>query len=130
MERISTPPQEKTKACPMCGRTILARAQKCEHCHEYLTPLARRAAGQPSVRRVAPPPPDNMPDPMGRAIFATLLFLPLGIVAIVFAAQAHSKANAGDYGGAAQAARTSNAVAYFAYGMGVLCLFGYLLANH
>jgi hypothetical protein len=41
---------------------------------------------------------------MGPAFISLFFFLPLGIVAIIFAAQYRSKLQAGDYGGAASAA--------------------------
>ena len=63
---------------------------------------------------------------MGRAIFAALLFLPIGIVAIIFAALAHSKAKAGDYFGATQAANTAQSVSYIAYAAGLIFLLLYV----
>ena len=35
--------QKQTKPCPFCGEEILACAQKCKHCGEYLTPALREA---------------------------------------------------------------------------------------
>ena len=128
VEQGAQQPGARMRACPMCREQILASAQKCRHCGEYLSPMARRAAGL-GPRSVAQAPTEKMPDPMGRALFACLLFLPLGVVAIVFAAQAHSKAGAADYAGATQAAKTSQTLSFAAYAIGLIFLLLFMLSQ-
>jgi hypothetical protein len=49
----STPALPKTKACPMCGETILETAKKCKHCAEIIDPylVAQAKAAAKGVDR-------------------------------------------------------------------------------
>ena len=49
-------PQDQTKACPYCGETILAIAQKCKHCGEFLHPALHRPNIPISRGKVQPLP--------------------------------------------------------------------------
>jgi len=42
------PPSSNTKVCPFCSEQILATAQKCKHCGEFLNPAMRKAMTSPS----------------------------------------------------------------------------------
>ena len=64
------------------------------------------------------PPPNNFLVP---AILATIFCcLPLGIVAIVFAAQVNGKYNAGDYAGAQDAAGKARMFTFLSVGIGLV----------
>ena len=115
MEEVTRLPI-RTRCCPACSEEILVSAQKCKHCGEYLTPAARRTAGIAPAQRNQRP--SNIKDPMGPAVISLFLFLPLGIVAIIFAAQYKSKLQAGDDGGAAIAAGVAQLTAFIA-----VCIF-------
>ncbi|MEU6139000.1 CD225/dispanin family protein [Streptomyces sp. NPDC047081] len=55
------------------------------------------------------------------AVLVTVLcFLPTGIAAIVFAAQAGSRTSVGDFQGAAEASRKARILVYTSVGIGVL----------
>src|SRR4051794_8854109 len=102
-DKIGTPPVTpdsvpvRTKKCRYCGEEILIAAQKCKHCGEFLSPNARRAAGVQPMGRAARA---VIKIPMGEAFVALFLFLPLGIVALIFASQAQAKLRVGDFTGA------------------------------
>ena len=62
------------------------------------------------------------------AIAVTVLCcLPLGVVAIVFAAIGMSREGSGDYGGAESAARTARIFIWISFGLGVAVFVLYLL---
>src|SRR5262245_55184710 len=81
---------ESTKSCPYCGEQILAAAQKCRHCREYLDPVLRSQQG-PTYSVT-----DRMLAPVGRpasaiaagylGLFSLLPFF--GILAIIVALKA------------------------------------------
>jgi thiol:disulfide interchange protein len=84
---------------------------------------------------MAPPPaaasgqakPSNY---LAFSIFTTLCCcLPIGIAAIVFAAQVNSKWTAGDYAGAEQSAKTAKMLAWIAFGIGIVVNLGSLVLN-
>jgi hypothetical protein len=71
----------------------------------------------------AQPPGANVPGYLfPLSILATILFLPVGILSIVFSAQARSKSEAGDYAGASQAVRHANVSLIAAVVLGVLSM--------
>ena len=63
----------------------------------------------------------NIPNHLVKAIITTLCCcLPLGIVAIVFAAQVNGKLDAGDYAGAQKASDQANLWGNIAIGLGIV----------
>ncbi len=80
-----------------------------------------------------PPPPYDtggtaeVPNYLVQSILATLFCcLPLGIVSIVFAAQANSKRDAGDIPGAMQAAKNAKTWAWVSFGAGLVAIAFYV----
>jgi hypothetical protein len=77
------------------------------------------------------PPPvsdthDKVPNYLIPAIISALCCLPLGVVAIIFAAQVNGKVAAGDLDGALNASKKAKMFSYIAIGLGValwICYF-------
>lgn len=99
----------------------------------YAPPPA--AAAPPPPAAPAPPPaaaptgakPSNY---LAFSIFTTICCcLPVGVAAIVFAAQVNSKWTAGDYAGAEQSAKTAKMLAWIAFGVGIVVNLGSLVLN-
>lgn len=73
-------------------------------------------------------PRPNIPNHLVKAILATCFCcLPLGIVAIVFAAQVNGKLDIGDYAGASNASQQANMYGNISIGLGVLPIVGVLI---
>ncbi len=73
----------------------------------------------PEVR----PPGANVPGYLlPLSILATIVFLPVGILSIVFSLQARSKSQAGNYAGASQAVRRANVSIIMSVALGVLSI--------
>ena len=77
-----------------------------------------------------PPPasgtPDQVPNYLIPAIISALCCLPLGVVAIIFAAQVNGKVAAGDSDGALNASKKAKMFSYIAIGLGLalwICYF-------
>jgi hypothetical protein len=87
---------------------------------EYIPP------SPPTDNAVTSPPPNYL-------VFAILVTifccLPLGIVAIVFAAQVNSKANAGDYEGAAASSRKAKTWCWVALIVGIIWYVGWIVVT-
>src|SRR5437870_2337936 len=101
--------EPRTKRCRFCNEEILAAAQKCKHCGEFLSPIARRAAGLKPAASSAQTA--GVKIPMAEAFISLFFFLPLGIAALIFASQAQAKLMAGDVIGATTAATTAKTLA-------------------
>ena len=110
---------QRTKRCRFCGEEILVAAVKCKHCGEYLSPAARRAAGLQPVR-AQQPTVGQVRAPFGSAVLGMLLCLPVGLIALIFAAQVNTKIAVGDIAGARAAADTAQKLAFLADVLGLV----------
>jgi len=78
-----------------------------------------------------PPPssgaPASVPNFLVPAIISLFCCLPLGIVAVIFAAQVNGKVQAGDTAGAQDSAKKAKMFSYIAIGLGLLAIICYVL---
>ena len=116
---------QQTKRCRYCSEEILASAQKCKHCGEFLSPIARRAAGVPRKSTNA----GSVKIPMGEAVLCLFFFLPLGVAALIFASQADARLKSGDISGAATAATTAKNLSAFGFVIGLLFATWFIFAR-
>ena len=103
--------------CRKCGAQNADNAPSCISCGEPLTnPF------EPSVAAGGSAPASGKPQNyLVQSILVTLCCcLPLGIVAIVYAAQVDSKWNAGDHQGAIMASKNAYKWSWIAFGLGIL----------
>lgn len=78
-----------------------------------------------------PPPgtgtPAGVPNYLVLAIISLFCCLPLGIVAVIFAAQVNNKVAAGDTAGALDASKKAKLFSYIAIGLGLAGIICYVL---
>ncbi|HSU65413.1 MAG TPA: CD225/dispanin family protein [Tepidisphaeraceae bacterium] len=73
-------------------------------------------------------PPGSVPNYLVQSILVTILCcMPLGIPAIVFAAQVNSKLAAGDYAGAVDASNKAKMFSWISFGIGVVVVLFYVV---
>lgn len=96
--------------CQKCGQEISEHAVMCPKCE--------------APTKVAVNPPKNY---LAQSIIVTVLCCwPLGIPAIVFAAQVNSKFAAGDIEGAIASSKKANMWCWIAFGVGLASILAYL----
>lgn len=121
--------------CPKCGWDNPDNTTKCNNC---FTDMAPAAPQQPQYTQQMPQQPygqqpyapgavQNVPDYLIWSILATLFccLIP-GIAAIVKAASANGKKNAGDYYGAMQDANAAKTWLWWSFGLGLAGSLAYI----
>ena len=121
--------------CTKCGAPKVEGATSCPNCGQPYDTFAHPAP--PAAGSYVPPPPGAVPPPIApppgaaipnylvQSIIVTLCCcLPLGIVAIVFAAQVNGKVAAGDIAGAMDASNKAKLFCWIGFGIGlvVICI--------
>lgn len=72
-------------------------------------------------------PAQNVPNYLVQSILVTVFCcLPIGIVAIVFAAQVNGKLQSGDYAGAVSASKNAKLWCWIAFGIGLVAVVTWL----
>ncbi len=100
--------------CRKCGAQNDDTANNCIKCGEVL---------QQAVDTT-----QNIPNYLVQSILVTLFCcLPLGIPAIVFAAQVNGKVQAGDITGALSSSKNAKMWCWIAFGLGLLGIIGYIV---
>ena len=103
--------------CRKCGARNEDSAINCIQCGESL---------QVSSARPTPPVP-AIPNYLVQSILATIFCcLPLGIVAIIYAAQVNGKIQSGDLQGALSASNSAKTFCWISFGLGLAGTLMYL----
>ena len=94
--------------CKKCGTQNDDNAYKCVNCGEELQHVATSSSS-------------NIPTYLAQSILVTLLCcLPLGIPAIVYAAQVNGKIQIGDTEGAMESSRKAKMWCWWSFGIGIV----------
>ncbi|MDP9193107.1 MAG: CD225/dispanin family protein [Acidobacteriota bacterium] len=110
--------------CPNCGTSNLDTASICANCGKALASAPAHSYSPPPPAPGsygASPAAEAIPNYLWQSILVTLCCcLPLGVVAIVFAAQVNSKLATGDVAGARDASAKAKMFCWIAFGIGIV----------
>jgi hypothetical protein len=125
----STSNLDNAAVCVNCGRSLAAGAAQ-----SYTPPPAPPISGASSYGTPPPAAPGyggaQIPNYLVQSILVTLCCcLPLGIVAIIFAAQVNSKLTQGDIAGAQEASRKAKMFVWIAFGLGIAVMLVSFMFN-
>lgn len=132
--------------CPNCGTANLDNATLCIQCGRPLSAAAPAAQASytpppPPSPSYAPPRPaggypdggpvqPQIPNYLVQSILVTICCcLPLGVVAIIFAAQVNSKLAAGDIAGAQEASNKAKLFCWIALAIGLVTIAVSMMFN-
>ena len=118
--------------CPTCGARNEDDARFCVNCGQKLEEQEAMYGGGPAYAPYGVPGgyPQHIPNYLVQAILVTIFCcLPLGIVAIIFAAQVNGKVAAGDITGAQSASRTARTLVIVPVVVGAVVIGIALLAG-
>jgi hypothetical protein len=104
--------------CRKCGTLNDDNAFKCVNCGEVLREQAE------------PAPVEQIPNYLTPSILVTVFCcLPLGIPAIVYAAQVNAKIQAGDVAGAKESSRRAKLWSWWSFGIGLASVVIWILVS-
>jgi interferon-induced transmembrane protein/zinc ribbon protein len=112
--------------CRQCGAQNDDNAWKCVQCGTEL----RAAPAPPALGQPVPgaPQPIQIPNYLWQSIVCTIFCCwPLGIPAIVYAAQVNSKVARCDIEGAKASSKNAKMWCWIAFGTGLVVIVGYIL---
>jgi interferon-induced transmembrane protein/zinc ribbon protein len=121
--------------CPNCGSSNLDNASICANCGRSMSsapppPTSASYLPPPRPSYGAPPSTEPIPNYLIQSILVTLCCcLPLGVVAIIFAAQVNSKLAAGDVAGAREASANAKKFCWIALILGIVAICVSMLIN-
>ena len=130
MSTEQQPSDPSIRFCMDCGEPVHAGASFCSRCGRAVgqgqdRPASAAEATTGSQHQAGPPFTYDPVQPyvnnyLAQAILVTIFCcLPLGIVAIVFAAQVNGKLASGDYAGAVSTSNTAKLLCWISFGIGL-----------
>jgi len=97
------------KVCVKCGHSNETETETCKECHTHLHKTVHH--------HKKPMPPTYLWQSLVVTVFCCL---PLGIFAVVFAAQVASRWRNGDYEGAMHSSKVARNIAFFSFILGLI----------
>ena len=134
MSTEQQPVDPNIRFCMDCGEPVLAGASFCSRCGRAIGQGQDRPADAAETTTASQPQADppftydpvqpHVNNYLAQAILVTIFCcLPLGIAAIVFAAQVNGKLASGDYAGAVRTSNTAKLLCWISFGIGLAVVF-------
>ena len=134
MSTEQQPVDPNIRFCMDCGEPVQAGASFCSRCGRAIGQGQDRPADAAETATGSEPQADppftydpvqpHVNNYLAQAILVTIFCcLPLGIAAIVFAAQVNGKLASGDYAGAVHTSNTAKLLCWISFGIGLAVVF-------